>query len=60
MKPKLMRSGLTGTVYIATKYEERPGGGWRAIEKHTVADEELADLGLLKQPLPLPQPGVTP
>lgn len=43
--PRLLRSQLTGTVYIVTEYKSRPGGSFEAIRKYSVSRDELAAIG---------------
>lgn len=37
--PRLLRSALTGRVYIVTKYRDLSGGRFEAITKHDCTDE---------------------
>lgn len=37
--PKLVRGGLTGRVYVLTRYKVRSDGGYEAIEKHDVTED---------------------
>lgn len=42
MKPLLIRSGLTGTVYVVTRYKVSPEGHITAQTKHDVTDQYAA------------------
>lgn len=37
--PVLMRSGLTGSVWIVTRYREDAAGPYEALEKYDVTDQ---------------------
>lgn len=37
--PRLYMSGLTNTIYIATRYKELAGGTVEALEKYDVTDQ---------------------
>ena len=54
MKPRLLRSPMTETIYIVTRWSEKVGSnGIPYIIAHTkyeVTDEELASIGLEKLP----------
>lgn len=39
MKPRLLRSGLTGTVYVVTRYKELPTGHIEAQTKYDVTED---------------------
>lgn len=39
MKPLLLRSGLTGTVYVVTRYKVSPDGHITAQTKYDVTDQ---------------------
>lgn len=42
MKPLLLRSGLTGTVYVVTRYKDHGDGRIEAQTKYDVTDQFLA------------------
>jgi hypothetical protein len=46
--PKLMRSFMTDTVYIITKYTQIEEGAYLVDEKFEVTDEDLRKLKLKK------------
>lgn len=41
-KPLLVRSGLTNTVWVVTRYKHRENGLIEALEKHDVTDQFVA------------------
>lgn len=39
MEPRLVKSYMTGRIYIVTKYRPLPGGGMHAQEKYDVTEQ---------------------
>lgn len=53
MKPRLLVSGLTGTVYVATRYKDQGMGRIEAQTKHDVTSDftdALSDWGIVDCP----------
>lgn len=49
--PRLLRGGLSGRVYVATRYRDLGNGTWEALEKHDVHEDFLAMVAELNQPV---------
>lgn len=45
--PRLLRSGLTGRVYVVTRYKELGDGRFESLEKFDVTDDFQALVGTL-------------
>lgn len=53
-EPKLMRSDLTGRVYIVTRYRDLGDGRFQATTKYEVPEKDLIACGLSSRPAPQP------